>query len=247
MNGATPAPESDWLEWLAAVSAPSFGLRHWLPEGSRAVVVAPHPDDEVIGCGALLAAHARRGGRTLVLAVTDGEASHPHSSHWTAATLAAERCRERLQGLSRLGLPGDVVQRLGLPDGEVGPHAARLQSMLSQHLRPGDVLLSTWRHDGHPDHEATGAAVAAAAADCGLRHIETPVWMWHWAQPGDDRVPWRQLAGFAADGVDVQAKQQALAAHRSQCQADANSVPPVLDAAMVQRAGRKVEWLIESA
>ena len=47
------------------------------PDSGRVVVVAPHPDDEVLGAGGALASLAVRGARLLLVAVTDGEASDP--------------------------------------------------------------------------------------------------------------------------------------------------------------------------
>lgn len=45
----------------------------------RLVIVAPHPDDETLGCGLLIAAAVRAGVRVAVIALTDGQASHPGS------------------------------------------------------------------------------------------------------------------------------------------------------------------------
>ena len=41
------------------------------------------------------------------------------------------------------------------------------------------VIVSTWRHDGHPDHEAVGEAAATAAGVAGARHWEYPIWASH--------------------------------------------------------------------
>ncbi|MDQ2779467.1 MAG: PIG-L family deacetylase, partial [Pseudomonadota bacterium] len=266
---------------------PTWPLAHWLPEGARAVVVAPHPDDEVIGFGGLLAAHARRGGSTCLLAVTDGEASHPHSRRWSESALAAERRRERCEGLSQLGLgrpdtdaafdrdrarpswrseeattdPVCTLHRCGLPDGQVERHVSELEAAIAAHLRPGDVLLTTWRLDGHPDHEATGAAVARVVARSGHRCIEAPVWMWHWARPDDPKVPWSRLAGHVLDDRAGHVKQKALAAHRTQLEAEGEGEDhgdepwhrpggerhsPVLGSQMVLRAARRTEWFFDN-
>ena len=65
----------------------------------RAVVVAPHPDDEVLGAGGLVRVLAGSGTAVRILAVTDGEASHPGAP----ATLAARRREESRTALHRLG------------------------------------------------------------------------------------------------------------------------------------------------
>src|ERR1700733_13799140 len=62
-----------------------------VPPGARAVIVAPHPDDEILGTGGLLAQLSDLGRKVLIIAVTDGTASHPDSPQWPAARLAAIR------------------------------------------------------------------------------------------------------------------------------------------------------------
>lgn len=238
-------PETVCLPWIARSGWSTWPLVHWLPLGARAVVVAPRPDDEIIAFGGLLAAHARHGGNGWLVAVTDGEASHPKSSYWTPSSLAAARMLERNNGLARLGLGSCSVHRCQLPDGDVARHDNRIETLLSAQLQPTDVLLTTWRLDGHPDHESTGAAVARVAARYGHRLIEAPVWMWHWATPGDAKVPWSALSGYVADALDGQAKQGALAAHRSQWFAEDDERSPVLGPQMIYRAARRTEWFFD--
>ena len=63
MNGTAPS-EHDILPYHASP----------LPEASAVVVFAPHPDDEVFGCGGALALHARAGVSVHVVLLTEGEA-----------------------------------------------------------------------------------------------------------------------------------------------------------------------------
>ncbi len=55
------------------------------------------------------------------------------------------------------------------------------------------VLCAPWRGDGHRDHRIAGEVAAEVADRLGLRLLEYPVWLWHWADPGDDAVPWPTL------------------------------------------------------
>ena len=243
-------PESAWRAWPPLAAVRRLPLNTWLPSGVRLVVVAPHPDDEVLACGGLLHSHTANGGTSLVVAVTDGEASHAGDADWPPATLARQRRTESLQGLQALGLERDAlarsVVRFGLPDGRVQQHAAQLVSGLHLVLQPTDVVVSTWRHDGHPDHEATGQAVATVCGRIGCRFMEAPVWMWHWAKPddsGDARVPWHRLMAFDLDDAALRAKREALAAHTSQLQPRNGPDPePVLGAEILARAARHSEF-----
>lgn len=222
-------PERDWARWGAPGRFPL-----WVPPdaANRVVIVAPHPDDEVLGPGGLARVAADAGLRVLIVAVTDGGASHPGSPTLDPAGLVAARLIERIEALSRLGLAGAAVVRLELPDGDVAAHEARLEQELIDRLGPGDLCLATWSQDGHPDHEAVGRAAERASSRAGAHHAQFPIWMWHWGAPGDPRVPWERLRRVELPAHVATAKQRAVAAFASQVlplsddPADAAILPP---------------------
>ncbi len=234
--------ESVWLDWLGGIDVPTVPLDEFLPAAARLVVVAPHPDDEVLACGALLAMHAARRGDCRVIAVTEGEASHPGSALWSAQQLGVVRSAERAESLRRLGLGGAPAQVLGLPDGRVQAHAEALRQRLTRLLRPADVVVATWSLDGHPDHDACGAAAEQVCAAVGCRLLAAPVWMWHWAAPRDARVPWHRLRALPLSATAQQRKQAAVQAHVSQLVSREDGHGPVLGAAIVARATREREY-----
>lgn len=234
--------EREWQRWLMASPCATHPVDHWLADRQRLVVVAPHPDDEVLACGGLIALHAARGGETLVIAVSDGEASHAGVPGWEAPRLADARRAESAEGLQRLGAGHAQVLRLCLPDGRVSAHLDDLPGLLAGVLQGSDVVVTTWRLDGHPDHESTGLATARACQVAGCRLMEAPVWMWHWAAPGDLRVPWHRLASVALDAPTVQRKQNALAAHTSQLQVRDARRGAVLGEAIRARAAWSAEY-----
>lgn len=238
----TGTPEAPWRRWFAQSPVPGVTLDRLLPASSRLVVVAPHPDDEVLGCGGLLGTHVARGGACAIVAVTDGAASHRNSTRWTPAELALTRRAESEQGLSMLGVSTRSVVRLGLPDGGIESSAAHLRSSLQKLLRRSDLVVATWQLDGHPDHEAVGRIAAQTASRAGARCIEAPVWMWHWSAPLDPSVPWHRLRRLALGKGMVRRKVAALLAHASQLTPREHGEGPVLDPAMLQRAGRSSEY-----
>lgn len=174
-----------------------------------AVVLAPHPDDEVFGAAALMCGLVSAGHRVRLVAVTDGEAAYGSLTATATAALVERRRGEREAALRRLGL-GDAIRvtRLRLPDGAVADHVAMLTARVAT-MAP-TVIVSTWRLDGHPDHEAVGRAAAVAAEIGGARLLEYPVWAihrgrldaaqmaraWHVPMPRDVRA-----AKIAAAGV----------------------------------------------
>lgn len=236
-------PEAAWAAWPLLQALPPQDGQALLPVGSRAVVVAPHPDDEVLAVGGLMQ-QWRVAGRTVqVLGVTDGEAGQAQGDDTPADELAHRRRGERERGLACLGLPASAIQRLGLPDGGTTAQEDRLGRRLAELLRPGDQVFTTWRHDGHPDHEATGRAADAACRATGAVLHEVPVWTWHWAAPGDTRVPWHRLRRVALPPAALLAKRQALSQHLSQLQAPPGEQPILPDWA-VARWMRPWEYLL---
>lgn len=233
--------EAEWHRWPGLAELPCIDMRALVPEGSRAVVVAPHPDDEVLSVGGLLAQLADNGTPVEVIAVTDGTASHQGSTEWPAERLAKARPRESLRALERLGLAIEPA-RLGLPDGGLKDLRALLATRLVTLLRPRDVVFTTWRRDGHPDHEITGEACALAAATAGARLVEVPVWGWHWSRPGDARMPWKNAFRLPLSEEAVRRKRAAVQAFTSQLRRDTSTgVGPVLRASTVERAARPYE------
>jgi LmbE family N-acetylglucosaminyl deacetylase len=235
--------ETDWRVWLDRQPLPRVCARQLVLPTQRAVVVAPHPDDEVLMVGGLLTQLAHLTRRTLIVAVTDGEASHTGSRRWTRATLAHQRRRETDESLRRLGVHAAVL-RLGLADGEVAAHAGRLARRLQALLTPGDVVFTTWAFDGHPDHEACARATRVAAAVRGAQMYEVPVWGWHWAPVGASQMPWHscRLVPLPADALAR--KRAAVRAFASQLQADPDAPDtPVLRPSTLARVERPFEVL----
>ena len=233
--------EAEWSRWPGLARLPAIAPDELVPAHTRAVVVAPHPDDEVLSVGGLLAQLAECGRRVEVIAVTDGTASHRGSTEWPVERLARTRPRESLKALQCLGLAVEPI-RLGLPDGGLKALRAMLAARLVSLLRPGDVVFTTWRQDGHPDHEATGEACALAAASTGARLAEVPVWGWHWSRPGDMRMPWSHAFRLPLNEDAVRRKRAAVNAFTSQLRRDASTGSgPVLRATTVQRAARPFE------
>ena len=199
----------------------------------KIVVVAAHPDDETFGFGASAAMLARRGVRVRVVAVSDGSASHPNLSPAERDSLARTRRTEIGSATRILGVGKPIW--LGLPDGAVSDHEDRLADLLSDVLADGAWCAANWRGDGHPDHEAVGRAAAVATARTGTVLLEYPVWMWHWASPGDAAVPWDRLFAMPVADNAVETKAAAAQCYRSQLEPPSADSYPVLAPFVVER------------
>jgi len=210
----TGTPEAEWAGW-GAWHGPRWAWTDLVSD--RLVVVAPHPDDEVLAAGGLMAAVAAAGRPVQVVAVTGGDASHPGSSRWPVPALLRQRRQERRNALRQLGIVGDDVLELLVADGQVGARVGSVADRIRLALRPGDTVVAPWRWDGHPDHEATTAAVLRAAAELPVRILQAPIWGWHWARP---EVFPESARIFELDPAQRAAKDRAIAEYVSQLEAD---------------------------
>jgi N-acetylglucosamine malate deacetylase 1 len=150
----------------------------WEPAAENVLVLAPHMDDEVIGCGGTLAKHIARGAAVTVAFLTDGGAGGAAAAGDRSGTsLTATRKREAHAALSALGVRH--LEFLDAPDG----HLASTPS-LTDKLR---AILATGRFDlvylpffleEHPDHRAASQILldATRGADLRLQCLGYEVW-----------------------------------------------------------------------
>jgi len=194
--------------------------------------LAPHPDDESIGCGGLIAGCVAQGRSVKVVVLTDGAASHPGSPAFPPERLVALRQAETRAAVAELGLdPVRDLAFLGQPDAALPARGPGLEAVVAAILRaseagpPPVALLTTWGHDPHTDHKAAraiGAAVARALPSR-PRFWAYPVWGLAFAHPipGFPTPPEPDLSEplrgvrFATDRY-LSEKRRAVMAHRSQ-------------------------------
>jgi len=239
------APGTDeraWAAWPWLSTLPRAGLAG-LASVQSAVIVAAHPDDEVLGAGGLLTMLAAAHARLRVVAVTDGERSH--KGHASPASLARRRTAETTAALRALGARTAEVVRLGLPDSGL----ARVEDELTTALEPlvagFDLCLAPWDGDLHPDHDAAGRAARRARARAGQQSPYCfPIWMWHWAAPGDPRVPWAQALRVPLPPRAVNRKRAAITCFASQLEDRGHGLGPVLPPGVIAHFTRGMEVLL---
>lgn len=182
--------------------------------GGTCVVLAPHPDDESLGCGGLIAGCVQAGRMPLVVVLTDGAKSHPNSVAFPPARLRAVRAEEARRAVRCLGLPPDRLLLLDQPDGAApqdGPAFEAMVRRIRQHAGGEATILAPWAGDPHCDH----AAASAIAAATGLRHVAYPVWGWLLPPARDTGLP--VAKGWRLDVTPhLPAKRRAIRCHRSQ-------------------------------
>jgi LmbE family N-acetylglucosaminyl deacetylase len=133
----------------------------WASTGGQSVlVVAPHPDDEAIGCAGTILLHARARDKVCIAIATDGRRSRAIDD---PDRMAAQRQREARAAADLMGV--DRLAWLGHPEGDCSPQILK-QSLLAllQELQP-DVVYAPSRIDFHPEHMKVAHALALALAE----------------------------------------------------------------------------------
>jgi LmbE family N-acetylglucosaminyl deacetylase len=130
----------------------------WSSSGSaRVLVIAPHPDDEAIGCAGTLLLHRRAGDRVRTAIATDGRRSRVIPD---PQEMARRRHTEATQAARLLGI--EQLDWMGMPEGDwqLAPLITRLREILRD-FAP-DIVYAPSRVDFHPEHFAVAHALALA-------------------------------------------------------------------------------------
>lgn len=197
----------------------------------RLLIIAPHPDDEILGCGGLIKRVKDGGGQVFVVYITVGD-----SQDFSAKGVSKqnERIREiatvakysRLDGY-QIALPGNKYH-LKLDKVESFNLISILEQQLEK-LRP-TILATTQEYDYNQDHRAVARAVLAATRPAPLQDKHSPdlILGYHsvitagWAQESSP-VPKFHLE---INGNDLNFKARALKLYKSQVRENGHQRTP---------------------
>ena len=199
-----------------------------IASNSAALVVAPHSDDETLGCGGAIALLRQLDIAVKVVVVSDGTKSHPNSKTYPPTALKKLREEESIAALAILGVAPEAVTFFGMSDGAVPSFdgkqgrdideyekAIALCQQYLKDIKPLIVFLP-WRRDPHPDHRASWQLFVTAINNLNNlpRIIEYPIWDWDTAQRQD--FPESVKAWRLDISSVLELKRQAIAKYQSQ-------------------------------
>jgi LmbE family N-acetylglucosaminyl deacetylase len=193
----------------------------WQPSIERTLVIAPHPDDDVIAAGGLLQRVVAAGGEVSVVFVTDGE-NNPWPQRYMErrwflrsqdrAAWGAMRRREALCSLARLGVAKAATRFLAFPDQQIAALARSGDMRLGDQLqtlvdafRP-TLIVSPSASDLHSDHRAIAWFAHAAA-----QGTEITTYLVH-GTPQPERLMWTVVLSER----ERRRKREAIECHTSQ-------------------------------
>ncbi len=217
--------EPEWDIALRDVAA-------WQPPLVPTLVIAPHPDDETLAAGGLIALLRENGVPVSVVAVTDGENAYAGETG-----LGPVRELEQAGALHRLGVPSERIQRLRLRDSGLFVLEEQLAQQMEPLLLRARHIVAPWPHDFHPDHEVTGRAALAIAQRHAIPVSFYLFWTWHRGTP--DLLRGLPLRRLPLTHRQQQAKREALAFHVSQLQHHTGK--PILPKNLLEPAWRPYE------
>jgi LmbE family N-acetylglucosaminyl deacetylase len=190
---------------LLVDSDPLFELPELLekPPGTRVMVIAPHADDEALGCGGTLFKHHLAGDRIAAVFMTDGSKGDAFSDGIGGEALIELREREARAAAAVLGIDECVFLRN--PDAalQCSPRAVEQLGQVLHALKP-DILYAPSPFDTHRDHRQACAIAACALADCS------------WSVQVYLCETWAPVPANCAVVIDLEHKIQALRIYRSQ-------------------------------
>lgn len=169
------APPAAWRLLLSARSAVGAGPVVCVPAVRRALLLAPHPDDETIGCGGTVALLTSHGADVAVVVASSGGFSTADPGV-AAPDVIARRKDEAAAACRVLGTRPPVF--LDLPDSELSGDVEALAAMLTSHVAETcpEVIFVPWVLDAHPDHEALATALSRVSLPPGCEVWAYEVW-----------------------------------------------------------------------
>lgn len=187
------------------------------------LIVAPHPDDESLGCGGLIALMRSKKIPVSVIMTTDGSQSHPNSKAFPPESVKRIRKKEVLNALRILGVEANMVTFLDAKDTSLPTKDQEgFEILLQKSIQilndiTRDLIVIPYELDPHCDHRATWQLITEALKS--YRNVtvwEYLIWLYELAERED--IP--DLKTGQLKKIDIGSflhqKKEAIASHVSQ-------------------------------
>ena len=175
-------------------------------------IVAPHPDDEIIGCSGLIQQLPESGKKVDIIYLTGGGKSHSGCCNIDESTLITHRRELARKSASILGIPQENLHFLDYPDGGIAfdcDETERLKSLLGE-LKP-DAVFIPHKGEGWSDHVEAGNIVKSLLNDNKAVEIyEYCVWFWYY---NVRNIDWKNAKNVAMTKEQHKKKLQAMDAY----------------------------------
>lgn len=177
-----------------------------VPSGAI-VIVAPHPDDEVLGCGGLIQRLTDQGREVHIVFMTGGEGSHRNCCELPEEQIKDARRKMACQISPMLSTDVSHLHFFNYPDGGISrehSETERLKNLLNE-LKPTAVFVPHWG-EGWPDHLNSAEIVKEIMNDKATIY-EYCVWMWYY---NVWHLDWKHALIFRMTALEHQQKLRAI-------------------------------------
>jgi LmbE family N-acetylglucosaminyl deacetylase len=180
-----------------------FGQNQTIYSITSALILSPHPDDDIFGCGGVIADLAQRGIPVDVVYFSDGSRGNPNGAH--DVSLVAVREAEAKNALAVLGVTTPPVF-CRFTDGALAESADSITQAIQTAIQKNNpsAIFVPWIGDDHPDHQA----ISKALGSC---QFTAQVWQYEIWSPLPVVTSVHELRPEV-----VEQKKQASSAHHSQ-------------------------------
>lgn len=185
------------------------------------LIVAPHADDESLGCGGVISLLRKYGQTVYILLLSDGTLSHPNSIEYPSEKLRDLREQELINAAEILNVPTENIIFCRYPDRNVPSiqdkgfdvAVTSISKMMSM-INPQSIFVP-WRRDPHPDHKAAFQLINAAETS-NAKIYEYPIWLTELGESGDEPTNEESMPFRLNISSVLSQKQEAISKHLSQ-------------------------------
>lgn len=158
-----------------------YQYRPSLRLSENTVIIAPHPDDEVIGCAGLIQALVERGTPPDVIVMTGGEGAHRGCCKLAESEIIVERRKLTMEVAKKLGLSESYIYFLDYSDEYIAQDCSETEKLkeILIRLSPKAIFVPHWG-EGMPDHIRTADIVKSLMKENEISIYEYCVWMWYY-------------------------------------------------------------------
>lgn len=177
------------------------------------LILAPHPDDEVFGCGGLIVRLVNEGTIPHVIVLTGGGGSHRGCCSTLEVDIISARRELTHKAMAILGLPKSNLHELDFTDGHIShgnPDEQLKLKLLIGEINP-DVILVLHHGEGWPDH-ISARDLGFELADKHTAVYEYCVWMWYYHQKNLD---WKNAYVLKMTEAEHKKKLEAIKTYHS--------------------------------
>lgn len=179
---------------------------------SKVLILAPHPDDETIGCAGLIQKMLQSGRNVVIIYMTGGERSHSGCCNIDGKIIIDARHDLTVKSAQILGVPQENLHYLNYKDGNISfddGETEKLKSLL-ENLKP-DIIFVPHHGEGWSDHIQTRNIVKKLTSDkASIALYEYCVWFWYYNVRGID---WKNACKLTMTREQHEKKLQAMDAY----------------------------------